>query len=219
MIPSEKEKSLLLLREQVRCEVSDKRYAHILRVEECAMKIAEKLSGILSEEDLYLMRAAAILHDVTKDKGDDWQRRFIDDNGIKIPHGDEESPQLWHSFTAPLYVSLIYPDFSHGSVLAAVYKHSTGDKEMSVTDKIICLADYIEDGRKYSSCIKVRNEFFDTDLENASENEKIKHLDRCLLHSFEYIGEHLILNGEKISNKTKTAIEALITEINSTEEA
>ena len=215
---NEKEKKLSDLRLNVGYEVSEKRYRHILGVEECAVRIAALYSDILSEEDVYLLRAAALLHDVTKDKGDEWQRNFISENKIILPKGDEEAVQLWHSFTAPTYVSLRYPEFSCRTVLDAVYRHATGDVQMTLTDKIVCLADYIENGRKYDACIDVRRRFFFDGVEKMSIAERIKYLDRCLLLSFKYISEHLSENGEKISNKTKRAMDALISEINSTEE-
>lgn len=214
---SEREKILSSLRESVRGEVKEKRYAHILRVEECAERMARLYSDVLGEEDIFLIRAAALLHDVTKDKGDEWQRRFIAENGTDIPQGDEDSKPLWHSFTAPGYISLHYPEFSHPTVLNAVRRHATGDAQMTLADKIICLADYIEDGRKYPSCIDTREKFFGFEFSSASATDRVRHLNTCLLLSLEYVKEHLEANGEKLSSKTKEATDALRKEINLTE--
>lgn len=206
---------LAYLRECVRNEVSEKRYRHILRVEECAVDMAEYYMDILSDNDMYCLRAAAILHDVTKDKGDEWQKSFVRENNVNIPSGDEASPQLMHSFTAPYYVALKYPEFATEQVLSATYTHTTGSSEMSLTDKIICLADYIEYGRAYDSCVRVRNEFFDPTFFSTkrSENERMLHLDVCLLDSLIAVKEHLVLNGEKLSKKTAGAIDTLRIEI------
>jgi len=212
-----KEERLSDLRRRVKGEVSEKRYEHMLGVERCALKAARLCGTLFCEDDIWLLRVSALLHDVTKDKGDEWQRRFIAERKIEVPSGDEDSAPLWHSFTAPEYISLYYPDFSYKTVLDAVRKHATGDAEMSLADKIICLADYIEDGRGYPSCVDTRERFFGFDFSSASTDELVCHLNACLLLSFEYISEHLALSGEKLSDKTKEAIDALKKEINSTE--
>ena len=205
------------LRDAVKSEVSEKRYRHILGVEECAVRMAKCFPDMIDGENVLIIRAAALLHDVTKDKGSDWQKNFITEIGVEIPSGDENSHELWHSFTAPAYISLKYPDFSDERILSAVYKHATGDEVMSSVDKIICLADYIEDGRRYESCVSVRNEFFEFDFLSATAEERIRHLDKCLLRSLEFVKAHLDDNGERLSDKTKRAMQALQKEINSTE--
>lgn len=214
---SENKKALEYLCESVKGEVSEKRFGHILGVRDCALRIANSLDLGLSEDEMLDIASAALLHDVTKDKSEEWHKSFIEKNGITLAPGDECIPQVWHSFTAPVYISLTYPAFSNETVLSAVGKHSVGDERMSLADKIICLADYIEDGRKYDSCVEIRKRFFSFDFSSASADERVHHLDRCLLMTFLSINEHLEANGERISNTTQKAVTALQNEINSTE--
>lgn len=215
MITDANKEKLASLRESVKGEVSEKRYRHILRVEECAADMARHYSDMLDPDQMYHLHAAAILHDVTKDKGDEWQKRFIAENCVKIPCGDEDSPQLMHSFTAPYYIALKYPEFAAEDVLDATYTHATGSENMSLTGKIICLADYIEYGRTYDSCVRVRNEFFDPNFfsKKRSEDERMLHLDICLLESLLAVKDHLEKNGEKFSKKTEGTISSLRLEI------
>ncbi len=199
------------LRIKVRSEVSYARYLHILGVERTAMQIAELFSEVLSLDEKNTVRASALLHDVTKDKGLGWYLDFIRTRSIKVPEG--ESRQLYHTLTAPGYICEEYPDFSSDAVLSAVAKHTTGDGEMSLTDKIICLSDYIEDGRKNASCEDVRRMFWSFSFKNSDIHACENHLDKALLRAFLYTKEYVIKKQEPLSERTLIAIKALEADI------
>ncbi len=211
------EDMIATLRIKVRGEVSYARYLHILGVEGCASEMAELFSEVLTREDKNIIRASAILHDVTKDKGLSWYNEFIRQNGIHVPDG--ESTQLYHTLTAPDYIRLEYPDFSHSAILSAVSKHTTGDGEMTLTDKIICLSDYIEDGRKNASCTAVREYFKEFDFNSADIRARENHLDKALLSAFEYTRDYVVMKGFVLSERTIVAINALDEKIKAYENA
>ena len=195
------------LRIRVRTEVSYARYLHILGVERCAMRMAELLGETVDKESLNTIRAAALLHDVTKDKGLTWFLEFIKKNGIFVPNG--ESEQLYHTLTAPDYIKSEYPEFASPEILSAVRKHTTGDEEMTVIDKIICLADYIEDGRKNLTCSQVREYFYSFDYKTASAEARIDRMNNSLLMAFRFTRDYIIKKNERLSDRTNTAIGAL----------
>ncbi len=209
------EDMLASLRLRVNKEVSYSRYLHILGVERCAMQIAEYFPEALGRDEKNIIRASALLHDVTKDKGIVWFKDFIKSKKIQVPDG--ESVQLYHTLTAPEYIRMQYPNFSSEAVLSAVVKHTTGDREMSLTDKIICLSDYIEDGRKNASCEAVRAYFKNFAFKEKSQAEREIHLDRALLMSFEFTRNYVLGKKESISERTLVAIETLKREISNYE--
>ena len=47
-------------------------------------------------------------------------------------------------------------------LLNAIMYHPTGRKNMTILEQIIFVADYVEDTRKYESCIKARNVAYDS---------------------------------------------------------
>lgn len=205
------EDMLAALRLRVKSEVSYARYLHILGVERCAMQMAECFSDVLSREDVNTVRAAALLHDVTKDKGLTWYNDFIRTRKIDVPAG--ESVQLYHTLTAPEYIKENYSEFATEEILSAVYKHTTGDGEMNLIDKIICLADYIEDGRKNASCANVRSFYRDFDFAHSDTKKKENHLNTALLKAFRFTKDYILKKNEPLSLRTLTAIDGLVAKI------
>ena len=84
---------------------------------------------------------------------------------------------------------------------------------MTLSEKIIFLADYIEDTRKFEDCISLREEFFAADLEIMSEKERIAHLNRVLLHSIDLTVNDLLEKGKIIETNTLRARESLLREL------
>ena len=90
-----------------------------------------------------------------------------------------------HALTAALVIPERFPEFADQRVIEAVRYHTTGREKMSIFEKIIFLADYIDDTRTYPSCISLRNEFFSAKPEDMNEQERIRHLDRAALASID----------------------------------
>ena len=81
---------------------------------------------------------------------------------------------------------------------------------MTIIDKIIYLADYIDDSRKFEDCVKLRNYFFDFDFDNATSDEKIMHLGDTLIISYDMTIKSLIEHNAPISKDTFDARNELI---------
>ena len=80
---------------------------------------------------------------------------------------------------------------------------------MSICEKIIYLADYIEETRKYEDCIALREEFFSAEPQKMSEGEKITHLNRVILHSFDLTIADLEEKGKTVISDTRAARDAI----------
>ncbi len=197
--------NLDILRKEVKKRVSEKRFSHILGVENCAYRLALKLIP----DKLEFIRAAALLHDVTKEMRTEGQIQLLTENGIPLTEEDLSTPGVLHSFTAPIIIRNDFPDFAKSDILSAVEKHTLGGCDMSIFDKIIFISDYVEETRKYESCIKVRNMIFDN-FENLSYEQALLRLDDACLMSIEEAQIALSKEGKVINSRMdKTKISLL----------
>ena len=172
------------LRERVARELSEKRMAHVNAVEDMAFRI-----GLLfywnNTEVLNLIRAAALLHDVTKELTDEEQLEILAKHSVKPLPEDLASMPTIHALTGALIIPEKFPEFADSRLIDAVRYHTTGREGMSIIEKIIFLADYIDETRTYPSCVALREEFFGAKPMNMSDDERVIHLDRAALKSIE----------------------------------
>lgn len=149
---------LLALREDVRGFMSEKRYRHTLGVEKMARRMAAFFDG---EIDLFCLSVAALLHDITKELSEAEQRDIISKMQTKLSISQEKSPAILHSFTAEHRIKQEFSFFAKNEeILSAIRSHTTGSADMSLFDKLLFVADYIEEGREYPRCIEAREKFF-----------------------------------------------------------
>ena len=144
------------LRLEVKKRLSEKRFIHTLGVEKCAVKIGEKLMPTYVDK----LRAAALLHDISKEYSEAEHIFLMEKYGFIMTDDDLNAKPIWHSLTADFAVKEHFSDFADPDVLSAVHNHTVGSPDMSVMDEIILLSDYIEPGRMWKQCIEVRNCFF-----------------------------------------------------------
>lgn len=76
---------------------------------------------------------------------------------------------------------------------------------MSVYDKIIYFADYIDDTRTYDDCVKLRNLFFDAAPDKMGAAALTAHLDRLIVMSFDMTLAELTAKNGLISTDTVDA--------------
>ena len=173
-----------MLRASVASVLSEKRMKHVLAVEDMAFRI-----GLLFYpndcEMLNLLRAAALLHDVTKELTDEEQLAILSEHSVRPLPEDLASMPTIHALTGALIIPERFPEFADERLIDAVRYHTTGREGMSLIEKIIFLADYIDETRTYPSCVALREEFFGSDIANMSEEEKARHLDRAALRSID----------------------------------
>ncbi len=144
------------LKIEVKKRMSEKRYIHTLGVLECA----KELSELCAPESVSEMACAALLHDVSKELSDSAQLALLCEEGIILDEADMDSPAIFHSFTAPIVVRRDFPAYATEAILSAVRNHTIGSPDMSVTDEIIFLADFIEAGRPHPSCQALRKKVY-----------------------------------------------------------
>ena len=198
------------LREHIRGKMSDFRLAHTLGVEKMAVRLGE----IYCPEKIDVLRVAALLHDVTKELSVDEHTEIYRRHALEPSREELSAPATLHSVTAALIIPEKYPEFASDEVVSAVKYHTVGRAEMTLTEKLIFLADYIDETRKYEDCIALRKEFFDAEPEKMTENEKNIHLDRVILHAFDLTVADIIKNKRVLSPETVSARNSIIYSLN-----
>ena len=203
------EKKLSELFERVSSEMSPYRFAHTVGVERAALRLGE----LYLPDDLYELRVAALLHDITKERSADEHIAICEDAGLTVTATERKAPKMFHAKTAALVIPSRYPEFATPEIISAVRYHTTGRADMSIAEKIIYLADYIDMSRQFEDCVALRNYFFDFDFENASEEEKLAHLNDTLIMSYNLTIRGLLDDGKHIDTTTFEARNYLILNI------
>lgn len=166
------------------------RYEHSLGVERAAIWLAEKYGG-----DPEKAGVAAILHDITKHLSPQEQLNLCEKYGI-IPCTVEKSePKMLHGKTAAAIAREEYG--MPGDICDAIACHTTGKHGMTLLDKILYLADYIEDTRDFDGVEKARK------LARVS-------IDRALLYCYDQTLTDLVARGKLIHSDTVAAYNDMI---------
>ena len=197
------------LRESIGKILSPFRFSHTLGVERTAVSLAM----LYCPDRELMLRAAALLHDVTKENTLERQMEIFRLYGVTPTKEQLSVPPTLHALTAALIIPDEYPAFAERELIDAVRSHSTGHGAMTLYDKILYLSDYIEDTRKYDDCIALRKEFFEAEPEKMEECERMRHLNRVLLHAVELTVNELTSAGKAIEGGTLEARESLKKEL------
>lgn len=180
------------IKERIPSFIEGKRLNHTFFVEKEAIAIAKIVFMVYNISDRYLndIKAAALLHDMTKQMDLKSQLALCDMHGID--KGENPSEAILHGKTAAHMAKKLFGinDF----VFSAIYNHTTGCPNMGIMDKIIFLADYTEESRSHEHCVKTR-EFLHTFLDEKCENV-LEIIDRSALMSIDNTLLFLI-NSEK----------------------
>ena len=164
-------------------------------------------------EDISELRAAALLHDISKEYSEAEQISLMEKHNIMLGEGEVNEPALWHSITAPTVIKSEFPEYASEDVLSSTYNHTVGSPDMSVFDEIILLSDYIEEGRKYDKCVRLREEFL-LDLEKTcSKEEAILCLHRAVAKSLDNNIQEFILRGKSYHERTELTRDAIYSRI------
>ncbi len=191
------------LRESVASVLSEKRMKHVLAVEDMAFRLGKLY--FRDDENMMLLIAAALLHDVTKELTDEEQLALLESYSVRpLPEELDSMPTI-HALTAALAIPDRFPEFADPRLIDAVRYHTTGREGMSVFEKIVFLADYIDETRTYRSCVEIRDDFFSVKPEEMDEDEKIRHLDRAALRSIDNTLSYLRSEGRSIHPLTLEA--------------
>ncbi|NEU31617.1 HD domain-containing protein [bacterium LRH843] len=133
----------------VKPHLTEHRYTHTLGVMNTAVILAKRFQADEKKAEL-----AAIFHDYAKFRDKNEMRKLVKD---KLPdktileYGDELLHAPCGAYFLEQEVGIVDED-----ILDAIRYHTTGRPNMTVLDKVIFLADYIEPGRRFKGVEEVR---------------------------------------------------------------
>jgi nicotinate-nucleotide adenylyltransferase len=166
-----------------------KRVAHVIGCSETAKKLA-----LIHGADPVDAERAGILHDVTKALSGADQLRLCERYGIIISEFDRAHTKLLHAVTGAAVAKFVFGE--NEAVCNAIRWHTSGRAGMSVLEKIIYIADYMEPNRDFPGVERLRELAF-TDL------------DAAMLMGLEMTAEHLRSQGAEMGRHSIEAIQEL----------
>ena len=137
------------LRAKAHSMLGAERVGHVKGCEEEALRLAERWGADMDDA-----REAAILHDITKKLTRDENIKLLRQHGIDVGELRPAEEKLLHSRTGAI---LAQSEFgSSQAVQDAIMWHTTGRAGMSLLEKLIYIADYIEPTRYFAGVNALR---------------------------------------------------------------
>lgn len=155
------EKDRLEMIRAVQKELKYARFIHTLGVAETAAALAVRHGC-----DMHKAETAGILHDCAKYMDVGKMESLCRKEGLEISPLEKGNPALLHSKAGSILARTKY-GVEDPDILEAIRYHTTGKPDMSMLEKIVFIADYIEPGRDQAPHLdEIRKAAFE-DLDKA----------------------------------------------------
>jgi predicted HD superfamily hydrolase involved in NAD metabolism len=177
------------LRKQLEKELKPDRFDHTLGVAYTAASMA-----FVHGADVEKALIAGFLHDCAKCMSHDEQIKICEKNNIDITDVERRNHSLLHAKVG-MYLARTRYDVYDTEILNAIRWHTTGREDMSLLEKIIYIADFIEPNRKPLEGLPV------------IRKEAFEDLDRCLAHILHDSVIYLQTIGKECDDATMNAYE------------
>ena len=165
------------------------RVRHVLGCRDTAVALAERWGADVTDA-----ARAGILHDITKAIDGPLQLTLCDAYGKLLDDFSKRYPRTLHALTGSMVAQRIFGE--NPAVVSAIESHTTGKANMTLLEKIIYVADYMEPNRDFPGVEKLRKLAF-TDLDGA------------LKLGLEMTLEHLKAQGAEVSPASRSALDWL----------
>ncbi|EOC99806.1 bis(5'-nucleosyl)-tetraphosphatase (symmetrical) YqeK [Caldisalinibacter kiritimatiensis] len=169
--------------------IGNKRYKHSVGVMETAKKLAKTYGCNVKKAEL-----AGLLHDCGRIAENQDLLKIAIEFGIILDDVMKRSTNLIHG---PLGAKIAQNEFGikDMDILKAISYHTTGRENMSLLEKIVYLADYIEPGRDFSGVERIRELAYrdldkaillsmDNTIKYVVKNEWLLHIDTIKARNF-----------------------------------
>ena len=174
------------LEEAVIALMNPNRVAHVLGCRDTAVELAR----VYGENEVDAARAG-LLHDITKAIDGPLQLTLCDEYGIVLDTFSRSFPKTLHALTGSLVAQRIFGE--NENVVSAICHHTTGRANMTLLEKIIYIADYVEPNRDFPGVEEMRAMAY-TDL------------DRAVLMGLESAVAHVRRQGQGLAPATLEAL-------------
>ena len=177
------------IRKQLVKALDSKRYEHTQGVAYTSAALAMRYG-----EDIQKAELAGLLHDCAKCLDNDKKIQICKKHNIEISEAEQHNPFLLHAKVGGFLAQSKYK-VEDEEIIDAVLYHTTGRPGMSLLEKIVYIADYIEPGRNHAP--------------NLDEIRRLcyQDLDEALLKILEDILVHLKESKKEIDPMTQMTYE------------
>lgn len=177
------------MRKQLAKALDTKRYEHTLGVAYTSAALAMRYG-----EDIQKAEIAGLLHDCAKCLDNDKRIQICKKNNIEITEAEQQNPFLLHAKVGGYLANAKYK-IEDEDIINSICFHTTGRPGMSLLEKIVYIADYIEPGRDHAANLdEVRRLSFDD-------------LDEALIQILEDVLAHLKSSKKEIDPMTQKTYE------------
>jgi len=142
------------------------------------------------DEDIDSAYLAGLLHDYAKNLSDEDMLKTANKYNLLLSDFEKENPFILHGKVAACLVRDEF-DISDKNILNAISYHTTGRPGMSLLEKIVFLADYIECGREDASDLPIVRRLAFSDI------------DKCILTVLSDTLDYLNEKGNPIDDLTQ----------------
>ena len=174
------------IRNEIKTMVKERRLPHILGTETECLRLAKLFA--LDEGQTEQLATAALLHDITKHFSADEHLAYMETIGQTVDESFLLSEKTLHALTGAYYARQHFPEAVDDAVFAAIRFHTTGRADMTLLEKLLYLADFIEPTRTFPDCVALRQYFDD----RMAENDPERVLNDTLILSFDMTISDLI---------------------------
>lgn len=136
--------------ELIKEKLPDKRYQHSLRVADTAVKLARIYEGDVDKAEM-----AGILHDYCKYDELGYMYQIVRQHDLD-PNLLSFGGEILHGPVCAALMKSEY-DITDDEILTAIAYHTTGRAQMTKTEKIVFIADYIEPERQIPGVEEIRD--------------------------------------------------------------
>lgn len=171
--------------------LNKQRYEHSLRVKDTSIELAKHYGA-----DINKAKLAGLVHDCAKNMEDEEIINILEKYGYNIEGIYKRTPNLMHGLAGALIGKHIM-GIKDEDIFNAIAYHTTGKKNMSLLEKIIYLADYIEPMRNFPG------------VENLKKASYIN-IDEALLLSFDNTIKYVIDRGQLLHHDTIEARNSIL---------
>ena len=194
-----KDLPLSLLRPVALSYLNGRRMAHVLGTEQEAIRLSMRYGG-----DVEKARRAALLHDCTKRLSPDAQLQLCRRYEIPLDKQERVMTKLLHAKTGAAVARELFG--VDDEIFDAIFYHTTGRANMTLLEKIIYLADYIEPSRDFMGVDELRK-------------ASCRDLDTAVRIGLELTVRDIRQRGEKVHHATMEALEYMREEASGGENA
>ena len=177
------------IRKQLSKALDTKRYEHTQGVAYTSAALAMRYGENIKKAEL-----AGLLHDCAKCLDNDKKLQICKKHNINISNAEERNPFLLHAKVGAYLAKSKYK-IDDEDIIQAIISHTTGRPGMSLLEKIVYIADYIEPGRDH-----------DTNLDEV-RTLSFQDLDAALVKILEDILVHLKNSKKEIDPMTQMTYE------------